>query len=152
MKKYCILLLYFSTIYSFSFAQNQTEINRLSIAKRSDGKGYVIRFHLSASLDSAKIIQPGSDLIQFAAYSPTLVLPEDSQLALISPIKEVKAFEIIGGAGFDIKIDGNLASVWTPYEFYVNDTLSHIGANSFTMIKENNQWLIIHLIDTRRKP
>jgi N-acetylmuramoyl-L-alanine amidase len=105
MKKYCILLLYFSTIYSFSFAQNQTEINRLSIAKRSDGKGYVIRFHLSASLDSAKIIQPGSDLIQFAAYSPTLVLPEDSQLALISPIKEVKAFEIIGGAGFDIKIE-----------------------------------------------
>lgn len=53
---------------------------------------------------------------------------------------------------YKVTIDGDLAQVWTPYEFYVNDTLSHIGANSFTMIKENNQWLIVHLIDTRRKP
>ncbi|MCU0351978.1 MAG: nuclear transport factor 2 family protein [Flavobacterium sp.] len=53
---------------------------------------------------------------------------------------------------YKVTIDGDLAHVWTPYEFYVNDTLSHIGANSFTMIKENDKWLIVHLIDTRRKP
>ncbi|NCP84427.1 MAG: N-acetylmuramoyl-L-alanine amidase [Bacteroidetes bacterium] len=105
MKKYCILLFFFISTYSFSFAQSQSEIKRLSIAKRSDGKGYVIRFHLSASLDSAKIIQSGTDLIQFAAYSPTLVLPNAAQLSLKSPIKEVNVFEIIGGAGFDIKIE-----------------------------------------------
>jgi len=52
---------------------------------------------------------------------------------------------------YKVTIDGDLAHVWTPYEFYVNDTLRHIGANSFTMIKENDKWLIVHLIDTRRK-
>ncbi|HOD10564.1 MAG TPA: nuclear transport factor 2 family protein, partial [Flavobacterium sp.] len=41
--------------------------------------------------------------------------------------------------------------VWTPYEFYVNEKLSHSGVNAFTLFKENEKWKIIHLIDTRRK-
>jgi len=52
---------------------------------------------------------------------------------------------------YKIEIDGNLAHVWTPYEFYVNDKLSHIGANAFTLYNDNGKWQIIHLIDTRRK-
>ncbi len=52
---------------------------------------------------------------------------------------------------YKIDIDGNLAHVWTPYEFYINNQLSHIGANSFTLYNENGNWVIIHLIDTRRK-
>ncbi len=52
---------------------------------------------------------------------------------------------------YKVEIDGNLAHVWTPYEFYVNDKLSHIGANPFTLYNDNGKWQIIHLIDTRRK-
>lgn len=52
---------------------------------------------------------------------------------------------------YKVEIDGNLAHVWTPYEFYVNDKLSHIGANAFTLYNDNGKWQIIHLIDTRRK-
>ena len=52
---------------------------------------------------------------------------------------------------YKVEIDGNLAHVWTPYEFYVNDTLSHVGANAFTLFNDNGKWQIIHLIDTRRK-
>jgi hypothetical protein len=51
----------------------------------------------------------------------------------------------------NIQIDGNLTHIWTPYEFYINDQLSHVGANSFTLYNENGKWQIIHLIDTRRK-
>ena len=52
---------------------------------------------------------------------------------------------------YKVEIDSNLAHVWTPYEFYVNDKLSHIGANAFTLYNDNGKWQIIHLIDTRRK-
>ncbi len=52
---------------------------------------------------------------------------------------------------YKVEVDGNLAHVWTPYEFYVNDKLSHIGANAFTLYNDNGKWQIIHLIDTRRK-
>jgi hypothetical protein len=50
-----------------------------------------------------------------------------------------------------VLIDANLASVWTPYEFYVGDTFSHCGYNSFQLVKLADGWKIAHIIDTRRK-
>ncbi len=50
-----------------------------------------------------------------------------------------------------ILIDANLASVWTPYEFYLGDTFSHCGYNSFQLVKLADGWKIAHVIDTRRK-
>lgn len=52
---------------------------------------------------------------------------------------------------YDIKIDGNLASVWTPYEFYFNGKFSHCGANSFQLFNNNGNWQIIYLVDMRRR-
>ena len=52
---------------------------------------------------------------------------------------------------YKIQVDGSMAHVWTPYEFYVNEKQSHIGTNSFTLLLENNSWKIVHIIDTRRK-
>ncbi len=50
-----------------------------------------------------------------------------------------------------VQIDGNLAHVWTPYEFWFNDEFSHCGANAFTLAKTDDGWKIVHLIDSRRK-
>ena len=73
----------------------------------------------------------------------------DDFLNVIATIPtNLKIFEKI--LDYKVEIDGNLAHVWTPYEFYVNDKLSHIGANAFTLYNDNVKWLIIHLIDTRR--
>ena len=52
---------------------------------------------------------------------------------------------------YKVQIDGNLAHVWTPYEFWFNGNFSHCGANAFTMAKTDQGWKIIHLIDSRRK-
>ncbi len=51
----------------------------------------------------------------------------------------------------EIHIDANLASVWTPYEFYYNGKLSHCGANSFQLFNNNGKWEIIYIVDTRRR-
>ena len=52
---------------------------------------------------------------------------------------------------YEIKSDGNLASVWTPYEFYLNEKFSHCGANSFQLFDNNGKWEIIYLVDMRRR-
>ncbi len=52
---------------------------------------------------------------------------------------------------YKVEVDGNLAHVWTPYEFWLNETFLHCGANSFTLAKLEDGWKIIHLIDSRRK-
>lgn len=50
-----------------------------------------------------------------------------------------------------VKVDGALASVWTPYSFYYNNKFSHCGVNSFQLIRTSSGWKIQYLIDTRRK-
>lgn len=52
---------------------------------------------------------------------------------------------------YHIQIDDNMANVWTPYKFYLNNKFSHCGVNSFQMFNDGEQWKIIYLIDTRRK-
>ena len=53
--------------------------------------------------------------------------------------------------GFTINIDENMATAWTPYEFWYKGQFSHCGVNSFQLIKENDMWKIIYLVDTRRR-
>lgn len=52
---------------------------------------------------------------------------------------------------YNIQVDGTMANVWTPYEFWFNDQFSHCGVNSFQLFNDNGNWKIIYLIDTRRK-
>ena len=69
--------------------------------------------------------------------------------SIVSIPENVVLFEKL--LDYKILIDGPLAHVWTPYEFYVNGKLSHSGVNSFTLFKEKDTWQIIHIIDTRKK-
>lgn len=50
-----------------------------------------------------------------------------------------------------IQLDGSMAHVWTPYEFYINGKLSHFGVNSFQLFNENGIWKVVYVLDTRRK-
>lgn len=81
----------------------------------------------------------------------TQLLPQkpDSFVKMVgTPHKEVYDERI----SFDkVLIDANLASVWTPYEFYFDSKFSHCGYNSFQLVKLADGWKIAHVIDTRRK-
>jgi hypothetical protein len=72
---------------------------------------------------------------------------------LISFSKNVKPtddyFEKI--LSYAIHVDGNLASVWTPYEFYNKGKFSHCGSNSFQLFNNNGNWEIVYLVDNRKK-
>ncbi|MCA0133188.1 nuclear transport factor 2 family protein [Winogradskyella alexanderae] len=81
------------------------------------------------------------------------VLNENSYndfLRNIASIPEDRSFEekILD---YSIQIDGKMANAWTPYEFWYMEKLSHCGVNSFQLIKEEDNWKIIYLVDTRRR-
>jgi len=50
-----------------------------------------------------------------------------------------------------IKVDGELAFVWTPYRFIYNGNFSHSGVNAFCLVQQEGQWKIHYIIDTRKK-
>ncbi|THV59778.1 nuclear transport factor 2 family protein [Flagellimonas alvinocaridis] len=52
---------------------------------------------------------------------------------------------------FSIQVDRTMANAWVGYEFWLNDTFSHCGINSFQLVNFDGDWKIIYLIDTRGK-
>ncbi|WP_439695095.1 nuclear transport factor 2 family protein [Mucilaginibacter sp. AW1-7] len=74
--------------------------------------------------------------------------PNDFIKAVGMPHKEMWDEQITFN---DIKIDGDLASVWTPYKFYLGKTFSHCGVDVFQLMRTAAGWKIIYVVDTRRK-
>jgi hypothetical protein len=50
----------------------------------------------------------------------------------------------------EVRVDGNLAHVWTFYRFYAGDRFSHCGYNSIRLVRTAEGWRIVDLADTRR--
>lgn len=49
-----------------------------------------------------------------------------------------------------IVLNDNLATVFTPYAFYLKQQLSHCGVNVFIIARSGDDWKIVGLADTRR--
>ena len=52
----------------------------------------------------------------------------------------------------EVRVSGDLATVWTPYDFYVGEDLSHCGADAFILMREGGDWQITSLSWTRLQP
>lgn len=52
---------------------------------------------------------------------------------------------------YKVRMDDNLAAVWTEYTFYVGEKLSHCGVNAFHLVNTATGWKISHITDTRRR-
>jgi len=77
---------------------------------------------------------------------------EDPIASFITSVGKAKAGALDERlSGMDVKIDDDLATVWTPYSFYYNGQQSHCGANAFTLVRIAGDWKIQNIIDTRRK-
>ena len=51
-----------------------------------------------------------------------------------------------------INVDGDFGHLWTPYAFYIDDTFSHCGVDSFHMVRDaSGVWKVFHATDTRRR-
>lgn len=44
-----------------------------------------------------------------------------------------------------IHVNGNVAAVWAPYDFWINDVHSHCGHEVFTLLKNQDDWKIASL-------
>lgn len=77
---------------------------------------------------------------------------------IVTPIDRFIA--LVGGAtaylderiwDLEIRIDGDLATVWTKYAFFANEQFSHCGVDAFQLARLTDGWKIIQISDTRRR-
>ncbi len=54
---------------------------------------------------------------------------------------------------WDIQIhsDGQLATLWTRYAFFLGEKFIHCGTETFLLRKVKSEWKIFYLVDTRQK-
>jgi hypothetical protein len=145
--KFFIFSLFFSFCSYLSVAQNAEEkailetIDKLFIGlEKTDTTGFYTIFYPLARLQT----------IGYKTEKPVLT-EDDIKIffqSIATPKKVTVKEELLSKK---VQIDADLATVWTPYKFYINGQLSHCGANAFTLVKVNNKWQILHIIDTRRK-
>lgn len=147
MKKHFFVTGIFLIVAIISQAQTAEDsvkavVNSLFTAmKNADGALLRTTFSDSAVLQTIAMTREGKTVIRNEKV--------EDFVKSISSLKKESADERIEFAS--IKIDGNLASVWTPYKFYFNGNFSHCGANSFQLVRFGTEWKIQYLIDTRRR-
>jgi len=49
-----------------------------------------------------------------------------------------------------VHVDGNLATVWVDYWFFVGPRFSHCGVDAFQLARIGGGWKIFSVVDTRR--
>jgi hypothetical protein len=49
-----------------------------------------------------------------------------------------------------VRVDNDLAVVWAPFDFLVDDKVEHCGTDLFNLVRQNGQWLIASVADTSR--
>ena len=148
MKRILILLTAMTSISSFTQAQTPEDsvkavVNQLFTAMRNvDGAMLMDAFADSAVLQT--IARRRSDGTIFIRNEKVSDFEKSISRAKKDSLDERIVFE-------SIKLDGPLASVWTPYKFYYAGKFSHCGVNSFQLVRLNGRWKIQYLIDTRRQ-
>ena len=50
----------------------------------------------------------------------------------------------------EVRVSGNLATVWTQYALYVDGGFSHCGVDAFQLGKTTDGWKILQITDTRQ--
>lgn len=88
-------------------AQSQTDLQRISVAERSDGKGFVLRYHISGDVDSFRVAQPGPDLIQMMIYSGNMRADSFTKPELKQGIERIDFHNNEAGFGIDIFLQEN---------------------------------------------
>jgi hypothetical protein len=51
----------------------------------------------------------------------------------------------------EVRVDGNLASAWMSYAFFVGERFSHCGVNAVQLFRGPAGWRIFQITDTRRR-
>ena len=147
MKKSTYLTSLFLLFCFFVNAQSVTDsikttVNQMFLAmKNSDGKLLQSCFSDSAILQTIIKNKAGVVSVKNEAVSE-----------FVNQVNSIAKGDADERIQFDlIKIDGDLAIVWTPYQFYYKGKFSHCGVNSFHLVRFTSGWKIQYLIDTRRK-
>lgn len=107
--------------------------------RASDADGVRAHFHETSSLYSVSR-NPAGDIVVTKADLDRFAESIGGEHPLLD--------ERLGP--IEVRLDGDLATAYMPYAFYIDDRFSHCGVNAFHIARTEAGWRTIHITDTRR--
>ncbi len=49
-----------------------------------------------------------------------------------------------------VEVDGDIAMVWSPYQFQIDGRLDHCGTDHFDLVREGSRWRVLNVTWTQR--
>ena len=130
-------------------AQAQTDVEKEVVATVQK---FFVGFNAKDTVAMKALLLPGGSLVTTG---------NNREGKPVAKVENMDGFlKAIGGAPvtleekiFDpeVRVDANLATVWTRYEFYADGKFSHCGYDAFQMVKTEEGWKIAVIADTRRR-
>ncbi|RNI32986.1 nuclear transport factor 2 family protein [Rufibacter immobilis] len=107
----------------------------------------------SDSTLARSVLAPSAKLYSVASGKDGQVLPRETPMHKFVEMIGQKHPQVLDERiwGVKVNIDGDLATLWCDYAFYIGDTFSHCGADAFQLYRSPQGWKIFSISDTRRK-
>lgn len=108
--------------------------------------------HAKDSVAIAATFAPGAALLGYDARGGTERMTQMAAADFARRIAGIPANMTIEERIWDaeVRVDDNLAMVWTPYAFVINGTISHCGVDAVLLLRFQDGWKIASIADTRR--
>ena len=116
-------------------------------------ESFFAAFHAKDSTGMQQLISPKAHLMRSTLNNGQPIVQENDIKRFIRAVatrKDTPVWEERLGKPV-VQQHLNLALVWVPFRFYLDDTISHCGYNAFTLSWDGQQWTILSLIDTGTK-
>jgi len=147
MKRFATLLTILTAITGTTQAQTAEDSVKATVNRLFEGMKTADTTLLKSAFSDSPVLQTIATNKKKQVYVKT-----DKFIDFVKFISQQKPGEADERIEFGvIRIDGPLATVWTPYQFYYKGKFRHCGVNSFQLVKLEEGWKIQYLIDTRRK-
>lgn len=105
IKQYILLIV---CVFNASIILGQSTLERISTAKRADGKGIVVRFHLDGKLSSYELSQPTSSLVQLAINEEFFEVPIELNTTVYhKPVEDIALVKKNMGYGINLFLAEN---------------------------------------------
>ena len=95
----------------------------------------------------AELLHPRAIIVGIAPGGEAQVRTVEEWLRMMGQSREVLEERIQGAR---VEIDGDLATLWAPYDFYRDGRFSHCGTDAFQFVRQNGAWKLIAVTFTRR--
>lgn len=99
------------------------------------------------------------DMVAFTdlMFEEAVIAPTDPDGFALSTRADERARTLAGDIverGFDaeVRLSGRIATVWMPYDLYIDGAWSHCGVDALSLVKDGEEWRILAMTWSRLQP